>query len=83
MDLVPDFYIPRTGMHRCIKRFMALFIQEETENAEKAKYPVHDCDRHSPHDRFGPVNFYHPAGNRSGARRRYFLLFVFYTGIVK
>lgn len=83
MELVSDFYVSRTGMHRRIKRLRALLIQKEAEDAEKTKYPVHDLNRCSPHDRFGPVNFCHSTGNRGGARRRHFLLFVFCTGIVK
>lgn len=83
MDLVFDFYIPRAGMHWCIKYVVALFIQKETEDAENTKYHVNDLDRYSSYYRLGIINFCHSTGNGGGARRRYFLLSVFRTGIVK
>lgn len=60
MDLVFDFYIPRAGMHRCIKYIMASLIQKKTEYAKNTKYYVNDLDRYSPYHRFGAVNFCHP-----------------------
>lgn len=83
MDVVSNFHVPRAREYRHSKHFVALFVQKNTKITKEAKYSASDADRSPSRYRLSPVNFRYLTGNQRGARRRYFLLLVLYTGTIE